>query len=627
MDSLERNKKNKTINEGSIGNESTLNILLVEDNPGDIYIITNFLSTSDLNPTLTKASTLNEAQLLCMNNEFDVILLDLGLPDSIGLETLRKMQVFKVNPPVVVMTGLNDEDIALKSLREGAQDYLVKSMLNSENIVRSVKYSIERKKLQKLTEKNTKQFSILSSTTSALNESEDISLIFTIVSESIKNLIARANVLTFEFNNNLIFRTSNIDWIEPWFNKIKFITGLDLREKVFNINEHNHELTKLIGDGKLHELKDGFKEILPTKISLQSIKQLELTIGRNIIYTIGFAKNKKLYGGAIIFTPVHIGDDDRKIIETIGNQATLTIYRRSIEKNLRLSELRFKELNIVLEQKIKERTEDLESANLRLMRELRERNLAEEALKKSEAKLIELNATKDKFFNIVAHDLKNPFTSLLGSTELLYENIHKMDTQTIIKLSRILNESAKSGYSILLNLLDWSRSQTGQIKFNPEKINLKDLIEENFADIYLFSTSKAINISTDIKEDIFILADKNMLNTVLRNLLSNAIKFTHRNGSVHVSAKISESEVIISIEDTGTGISKENINKLFRLDSKYSVPGTDKETGTGLGLKLCKEFIEKMNGSIYVNSTENKGSEFVFSIPAIEIPKTRDSHK
>ncbi len=315
-------------------------------------------------------------------------------------------------------------------------------------------------------------------------------------------------------------------------------------------------------------------------------------------------------------------EDDKKIIETIGNQATLTIYRRSIEKNLRLSELRFKELNIVLEQKIKERTEDLESANLRLMRELRERNLAEEALKKSEAKLIELNATKDKFFNIVAHDLKNPFTSLLGSTELLYENIHKMDTQTIIKLSRILNESAKSGYSILLNLLDWSRSQTGQIKFNAEKINLKDLIEENFADIYLFSTSKAINISTNIKEDIFILADKNMLNTVLRNLLSNAVKFTHRNGSVHVSAKVDESEVVISIEDTGTGISKENISKLFRLDSKYSVPGTDKEAGTGLGLKLCKEFIEKMNGSIYVKSTENKGSEFVFSIPAIDIPNT-----
>ena len=622
MDSVERNKKIKKIIEGSIDNESTLNILLVEDNPGDIYIINSFLSTSNLNPAITKASTLIEAQLLCMNNDYDVILLDLGLPDSIGLDTLRKMQEFKVNPPVVVMTGLNDEDIALKSLREGAQDYLVKSMLNSENIVRSVKYSIERKKLQKLTEKNTKQFSILSSTTSALNESEDISLIYTIVSESIKNLIAKANIFTFEFNNNLIFRTSNIDWIEPWINKIKFITGLDLREKVFNINDHNKELIKLIGDGKLHELKEGFKEILPTKISQESIKQLELTIGRQLIYTIGFAKNKYLYGGAIIFTPVHIGDDDIKIIETIGNQATLTIYRRFIEKNLRLSELRFKELNIALEQKIKERTEDLESANLRLMRELRERNLAEEALKKSEAKLIELNATKDKFFNIVAHDLKNPFTSLLGSTELLYENIHKMDTQTIIKLSRILNESAKSGYSILLNLLDWSRSQTGQIKFNPEKINLKDLVEENFADIYLFSTSKAININTDIKEDIFILADKNMLNTVLRNLLSNAVKFTHRNGSVHVSAKISENEVIISIEDTGTGISKENISKLFRLDSKYSVPGTDKETGTGLGLKLCKEFIEKMNGSIYVNSTENKGSEFVFSIPGIDIPNT-----
>lgn len=605
------------INNGSLSNESVLNILLIEDNPGDIYIISNLLRNSDLNVSLTKASTLSESLLLSMDNEYDVILLDLGLPDSVGLDTLRKMQIFKVNPPIVVMTGLNDEDIALESLREGAQDYLVKNMLNSENIFRSVKYSIERKKLQKLQEKNTQQFSILSSTTSALNEAEDISLLYTIVSESIKNLLVKANILTFEINKNLILRTSNIDWIKPWFDKIKYITGLDLREKVFNLNDHSIEIRKFIGDGKLHELKEGFKEIFPTRINQESLSQLELSLGKHIIYSIGFVKDKNLLGGAIIFTPVNIGEDDKKIIETIANQATLTIYRRSIEKNLRLSELRFKELNVVLEQKIMERTEDLESANLRLMCELRERNLAEEALKMSEAKLIELNATKDKFFNIVAHDLKNPFTSLLGSTELLYDNIQKMDVQTIKKLARILNESAKSGYSILLNLLDWSRSQTGQIKFNPEKINLREIIQENFSDIYLFSTSKAIKVSTHVKEDVFIFADKNMVNTILRNLLSNAVKFTSRNGSVRVGAKIDDKEVIISVEDTGTGISKENINKLFRLDTKYSVPGTDKETGTGLGLKLCKEFIEKMNGTISVKSIENKGSQFIFSIPAI----------
>jgi signal transduction histidine kinase/DNA-binding NarL/FixJ family response regulator len=616
--SLKEQDRNSVNSRESLAGTTTLRILLVEDNPGDVYIISNYLKATNINLVLTKASTLSESLLLCMDHSFDVILLDLGLPDSFGLDTLRKMQVFRVIPPVVVMTGLDDEDIALASLREGAQDYLVKNLLNPEIILRSIKYSIERKKLQNLQEKNAQQFSILSRATSALNESEDISMIFTIISESIKNLLIKSNVLTFELSSNLIFRPSNIDWIEPWFERIKAIAGLDLREQVFNISDHRQELIELIGDGKLHELKDGLREILPVDTDPENIKKLQKTIGKHNIYTIGLIRNKNLYGGAIIFASSVIEDDDKKIIETICNQATLSIYRRLIEKNLRLSELCFKELNSELEQKIKERTEDLESANQKMMRELRERNLAEEALLKSEAKLIELNATKDKFFNIVAHDLKNPFTSLLGSTELLYENIHKMDTQTIKKLAQILNESAKSGYSILLNLLDWSRSQTGQIKFNPERINLKNLIDENFSEFYLFSTNKSITMISDVNDDIYIFADRNMLNTVLRNLLSNAVKFTHRNGSIHVKAMINSNEVVISVEDTGIGISKSNINKLFRLDTKYSVPGTDKETGTGLGLKLCKEFIEKMNGSIYVKSVENKGSEFIFSIPVTD---------
>jgi signal transduction histidine kinase len=219
----------------------------------------------------------------------------------------------------------------------------------------------------------------------------------------------------------------------------------------------------------------------------------------------------------------------------------------------------------------------------------------------------------------VAHDLKNPFTSLLGSSELLFRNIDQMDYEKIKTLASILNDSAKNGYTILQNLLDWSRSQTGLLKFNPECINLKDLVDENITNLQLFAANKNIDLHSNIKEDIIIFADKNMINTILRNLLSNSAKFTNRGGKVVVSAVIDPTEVILSVKDTGTGISKENIDKLFRIDVKFSMPGTDKEQGTGLGLKLSKEFVEKQGGKIWVESVVNKGSEFKFSIPVKKV--------
>jgi two-component system, sensor histidine kinase and response regulator len=200
----------------------------------------------------------------------------------------------------------------------------------------------------------------------------------------------------------------------------------------------------------------------------------------------------------------------------------------------------------------------------------------------------------------------------------LFENINKLDIEKIRKLAEILNESAKNGYAILQNLLDWSRSQTASLKINPERTNLKALIDENIANLRLNATNKDINVYSEIENDIFINADKNMLNTVLRNIISNAIKFTKRCGNVNISTNIDVNNVTISVKDTGTGISEENLKKLFRIDSKFQLPGTDKEIGTGLGLKLCKEFVEKQGGKIWVESEENKGSDFKFTIPILK---------
>ena len=306
-------------------------------------------------------------------------------------------------------------------------------------------------------------------------------------------------------------------------------------------------------------------------------------------------KNKKIR--TVLWNSANIYDTDKKtVLSTIAQGNDITE-------------------RIAAEKKVKERTRDLEAANLQLKQELTERFLAQEALRKSEAQLKELNATKDKFFNIVAHDLKNPFTSLIGSSELLYRNIDQMDHEQIKTLALILNDASKGGYAILQNLLDWSRSQTGLLKFNPENINLKSLIDEHILNLEQISFNKEIKILSEVKDDLFVYADKNMLKTVLRNLLSNAVKYSFRSGEVMVNATVDDTEVVVSVKDQGMGIPEENIDNIFRIDAKYSVPGTENEQGTGLGLKLCKEFIEKQSGRIWVESVEKKGSEFKFTIP------------
>jgi signal transduction histidine kinase/FixJ family two-component response regulator len=595
--------------------EPQLKILMIEDNPGDVVIITELLKSGGVNFTITHAPNLKKASLYTENNKYDVILLDLGLPESRGLETLKLFKALNLDTPVVVMTGLDDEEIALAALREGAQDYLVKSKLDNSNVLRAIKYGIERKKIQDLLKKHTRQFLLLSSATGTITRLEDVSSIYDVTCENITLLLGNASTLVVEIKDNGVIQMSCTEWLQPWADKIEAIAGIMVSNPVLNTFHLDESYALMFNDGKLHEIEGGLYSIFSGKVKKNDCTTLEKLLKINNIYAIGFAKGIKLYGGAIIFSFGPVSDDEAHIIETIGSQASLSIHKRVIEKELRISEYRYRKLNKELEQKVKERTLDLEFANSKLQEELTERTRTQEALRNSKAELTELNMTKDKFFNIVAHDLKNPFTSLLGSSELLYENIDKMDSKTIRSLAMILNDSAKGGYSILQNLLDWSRSQTGMIKIKPEKIDLRDLIDQNTANLQLPASVKSITIESDIGIDQYIISDLNMVNTVLRNLLSNAIKFTPRGGRVGVFTKVEQEKMVITVKDSGIGISGEKIETLFRIDSKHSDPGTDNEQGTGLGLKLCKEFAEKLGGSIWVESEEKKGSEFKFAIP------------
>jgi len=230
-------------------------------------------------------------------------------------------------------------------------------------------------------------------------------------------------------------------------------------------------------------------------------------------------------------------------------------------------------------------------------------------------KLFELNATKDKFFSIMAHDLKNPFNSLLGMSELLLMNASVLTPEKVQKYARTMNTSSKQAYSLLENLLEWSRIQTGKLIPKLSKTKPSALINEVKMLLEAAAQTKNINLISEITDDDQIVADPEMTKTVLRNLITNALKFTFDGGTVLVECQKIDHEILFSITDTGTGIEPEHLNKLFRIDCKLSRNGTADEKGTGLGLILCKEFIEKQSGNIWAESEIGKGSCFKFTIP------------
>ncbi len=230
--------------------------------------------------------------------------------------------------------------------------------------------------------------------------------------------------------------------------------------------------------------------------------------------------------------------------------------------------------------------------------------------------LRDLNATKDKFFSIIAHDLRSPFTSILGFSELMLRKLDKKEYQKIDEYTKLINMSTKQCFSLLDNLLQWSRLQSNKIKYEPEEIKLRQLVQNVLNLLEANYEEKHIQLSVEIDPDITVNADTYMLETTIRNLLSNAIKYTHEKGKIKLAAIQEEADMKIEVKDSGVGISEENIGKLFEIENSQSTPGTNNERGTGLGLLLCKEFIEKHRGKIWVESKIDHGSSFFFTIPA-----------
>ncbi|MBN8546721.1 MAG: response regulator [Ignavibacteria bacterium] len=241
--------------------------------------------------------------------------------------------------------------------------------------------------------------------------------------------------------------------------------------------------------------------------------------------------------------------------------------------------------------------------------------LVEDALRQSEQELKAANHSKDEFLSILAHDLKSPFTGLIGLSEMMNNYYNELNSDEIREFSSGIYESAKVIYALIENLLTWTRIQSGKLEFEPSETNLRDAVRDVVFSSETSALKKNITLLNEVEPGISIICDRNMLDMILRNIISNSIKFTYYGGEVRISAELAGNFVILVIKDNGIGITAENLAKLFKMESIISTTGTNKEQGSGMGLLLTKDFVEIQGGTIVIESESGEGTTVSISLP------------
>ena len=343
-----------------------------------------------------------------------------------------------------------------------------------------------------------------------------------------------------------------------------------------------------------------FKHLFPKEIEgklLQLLEQLELDSEKrsSLNSTIKIPLDDSDYKTfRFLFSPINKAKvDAKKYIMLIEDVSDYEEEKQYLRKH-------FEELQIVRDD-LEERTSDLAILN--------------EKLRQSEIQLEEINKNKDRFFSIISHDLRSPFNSLLGLTKLILEDFDGFSKEEIRDSVYNLHQVSEGLFNLIEDLLDWSRIQFNRIEFQAETFNLYEQVLFVVNSLKSVARDKNISIVNLVPKNCTIRADQHMVNTIIRNLVGNAIKFTPKYGLVKISSGFDIEDIIISVEDTGVGMRKEIADKLFKMESKVSTAGTEGEAGTGLGLLICKEFVEKHGGTIWVKSQVEKGSSFFFRLP------------
>lgn len=595
----------------------SLNILLVEDNPGDVIILKEHLKDSGIKHELTHSSTLKDALNKCSDNDFDVIFLDLGLPDSIGIETLKQFPLSSLKAPLIVMTGLDDQKTALVALKEGAQDYLVKNNLNAENIFRSVSYSIERKKIQDVEKKVTLQFSTLASTSASFNESEDISSIYRICCDNIKLLLDEQNVFTIEYLDRQNPYTSYYKWLESFIDLAGKIEGIDFYQaNVRMINSIQNLLSKNPFN-KVVEIKGGVNELLADNYSPEVREKIRELLDIKKIYLLGFSKEDRLYGGIFIFSKKTIGPDDINIIGVIGNQASLSIHRRTIDKELIQSEQRYRSLNKKLEGRVLERTKDLANTNALLEEELEVRIRLEQELVKAkdeleirvEERTAELAKSEERFHNMFYNHeavmwLVKPETGEIVEANRSAEQFygHSFNASTPIKIQD-LNITAKD--EIMRSLVEAVNKENNYF------IVPHQLASGEIRIVEVYNSPIEINNETLLFSVIHDITERKRFENALKE--SEALYKTLVNNSPNLIFITEESKIEFA-NDATSGFSKIPVNKIIGKEINELFKTSMDESDEGISVNQLFYEAALNNRAVEIQVRNPQGVSFYFMV-------------
>jgi PAS domain S-box-containing protein len=406
----------------------------------------------------------------------------------------------------------------------------------------------------------------------------------------------------------------------------------ELRQNLEEMQTTQEELERQIKENKkVREalekemyLMDTLMNNVPERIYFKDLKSKFIKSSKSLALFFGHSDPKKIYGRTDFdfFAEEHARpayQDEQKIIKT--GKSIISLIEKEVKKDGTISwvstskmPLKNQKGKIVGTFGISKDITDIKKLEMDIKEKNEELQAQAEELSEKNDSLRTLNITKDKFFSIIAHDLKNPFNAVLGFSEILSKKYRKVTDSKKKQYIDIIFDSVTRIYKLLENLLQWARSQTGAIPFEPEVFLLDELIDGNLELTANQINEKKLKIIRDYPPGTKVYADRNMINTVVRNLIANAIKFTE-NGEIRIKVHLSDHIVTCRIEDTGVGIPKSKLKKIFEIEKSKSTEGTKGESGTGLGLIICREFVEKNGGSISAESIKNKGSAFTVKLP------------
>ncbi|MFH1118185.1 MAG: ATP-binding protein [Bacteroidota bacterium] len=486
-----------------------IKLLYIEDDLVDQLAFKRLIREQNLPYELTVANSVQSGREAFRNGNFDIVISDFLLGDGTSFEYLPEM--IRTGTPVILVTGTGDEDVAVKAIKMGASDYVIKDV-----------------------------------------DFGHLKVLPLIVESSLRNKqsgdqLKKLNMAVEQSPSMLLVTNSEgfIEYINP---RVTEITGYILSD---------FEGTDLFHHHATHNPEEIVNEITKTVANKQKWQGT----------TCHARKSGELFWESTTISAIY------------DNDGHLTGY-------------------------------------IKVAEDITEKKKAEEAIRKYSEDLRESNASKDKMFSIIAHDLRTPFNGLLAFSDILsndYDSLSKEEVQEYIEVIRSLSRNT---FNLLEKLLQWSRLQTGRMEFKPVNLVFQDQVEPILGLLSANARGKSIELNGKIEKGLTIFSDQNMVHAIIRNLASNAIKFTPENGSVTISARsVPGNMAEITVSDTGVGIDPGNLENLFRVENQQSTKGTRGETGTGLGLILCKEFIERNGGSIKVESEPGKGSRFIFTLP------------